>query len=300
MTTPALIQASDTRDFVPDAHLLGIRDVLYKIAGIFPPDQKLQMLEACCMVRMEELGIGLLRDYFDYLTATSRGRAETTLLLNEILDNDTCFFRGKPQLDALHKIILPKLIATKFKSPSRTIKIWSAGCSTGEEAYTLAITLLEEASDLLEGWTCTILASDIDEQAVEHARKAVYSADAIRNLAPDIRQKYFVKQGNAFSLCLEARDLISFQHLNLLDKRRVSSVTNIDIIFCRNVLVYLDNLAKAQVLEHFHNSLSPGGILFLDPEESLFAVTSKFSLVHLPSATAYKKIENQMAGSPMP
>jgi len=299
MTTPALIQASDARDFVPDAHLLGIRDVLYKIARIFPPDQKLQLLEACCMVRMEELGIGLLRDYFEYLTATSRGRAETTLLLNEILGNEKCFFRGKPQLDALHKIILPKLIAAKLTSPSRTIKIWSAGCSTGEEAYSLAITLLE-ASDLLEGWTCTILATDINEQAVEHAGKAVYSADTIRNLAPDILQKYFVKQGNAFSLCLEARNLITFQHLSLLDDRRRCAMTGIDIIFCRNVLVYLDNIAKAQVLEQFHNSLSPGGILFLDPAESLFGVTSKFLLVHLPSANAYTKIENQMAGSSMP
>jgi len=299
MTTPALTQASDARDFVPDAHLLRIRDVLYKIAGIFPPDQKLQLLEACCMVRMEELGIGLLRDYFGYLTVTSRGRAETTLLLNEILDNDTCFFRGKPQFDALSKIILPKLIAAKLTSPSRTIKIWSAGCSTGEEAYTLAITLLE-ASDLLEGWACSILAADINEQALEQARRAVYSTDAIRNLAPDIRQKYFVKQGNAFSLCLEARDLVTFQHLNLLDNRRMNSITDIDIIFCRNVLVYLDNLAKAQVLEHFHNSLPHGGILFLDPAESLFGITSKFSLVHLPSTTAYTKIENRMAGSPMP
>jgi len=299
VTTAASIRASAAKDSIPDLHLPGIRDVLYKTAGIFQPDHELNKLEKRCQQRMKDLGVSSLRDYSEYLKARASGQVETALLLNEILVGDTGFFRGLPQLDALGKIVLPKLIAAKSKLPSRSIKIWSAGCSTGEEACTLAITLLE-ASSLLDGWTCTILATDINEQAVEHARNGVYGIESILSLTPGVRQKYFLRDGDALSVCPPVRNLLSFQQLNLLDNCRMSSMSNIDVIFCRNVLAYFDMTAKAQVLEHFHNSLLPGGMLFLGPTESLFGVTTKFSLVHLPSATAYAKAESQLAKKFLP
>lgn len=297
MTTSATARESDSKDFVPDLHLLGIRDVIYKTAGIFQPDHKLHLLKVRCALRMKELGIGLLRDYFQHLTKPN-GQAETTILLNEIMVGATGFFRSVPQLDALRKIIVPKLIAAKSAAANHTLKIWSAGCSTGEEAYTLAIILLE-ASSLLQGWTCSVLAMDLNENSVEHAKRGIYGENSTMNLPPLIRQKYFVKDAAGLSVGPQVRALVSIQHLNLLDGRHMSMIAKTDIIFCRNVLIHFDMASKARVVEHFHNSLSPAGVLFLGHAESLFGVTNRFSLLHMPFATAYEKAKTQLPKRPL-
>ena len=297
MTTSATARETDPKDFVPDLHLLGIRDVIYKTAGIFQPDHKLHLLDARCTLRMKELGIGLLRDYLQHLTQ-SNGQAETTILLNEIIVGETRFFRGMPQLDAFRKIVVPKLVAAKSTAAGRTLKIWSAGCSTGEEAYTLAIILLE-ASSLLQGWTCSVLAMDLNENSVEHAKRGIYGENSTMNLPPLIRQKYFVKDAAGLSVGPQVRALVSFQLLNLLNGRHLSMIAKTDVIFCRNVLIHFDMASKARVIEHFHNSLSPAGVLFLGHAESLFGVTNNFSLLHMPSATAYEKAKTQLPKRPL-
>src|SRR5258708_38766107 len=137
--------------------LIQIRDLIYQTAGIFHSDNKLRLLEDRCQRRMQALGVATLREYHDCLTVRPMRQAELVSLLNEITIGETCFFRNRPQLDAIRNIILPQLIEARSKLFLRHIRIWSAGCSTGEEPYTLAILLLEEAPSRLKGWTFEVI-----------------------------------------------------------------------------------------------------------------------------------------------
>jgi chemotaxis protein methyltransferase CheR len=149
--------------------LVRIRDLIYSEAGIFYSDNKLHTLEERCISRMKEAGATSLRTYYEVL-ATSRN-SELVNLLNKITVGETCFFRNQPQLDALRKIVLPKIAEAQAKSAVRQIRIWSAGCSTGEEPYTLAMLLLEESQFLLKDFRFEIQATDLNEISLEHARQ---------------------------------------------------------------------------------------------------------------------------------
>lgn len=276
----------------PSPHLLRIRDLVYQVAGIFHPDHKLRFLEDRCGRRMKELGVTGLRDYLELLTVKPAHQAEMVALLNETTVGETYFFRNEPQLDALRKIILPRILEVKGKLPLRRLKIWSAGCSTGEEPYTLAIMLLEESKGLLDGWTFDIQATDLNERSVAHAKRGVYGEYSTRNLTPQIRQKYFVEEGGESSVGALARTRVTIQRLNLLDESRMTFMKGVDIIFCCNVLIYFDAAAKGGVIQHFYNNLLPHGYLFLGHAESLFGINEDFHLIHLPSTTAYSKGEH--------
>ena len=275
----------------PTPHLARIRDLVYQVAGIFHPDHKLRFLEERCGRRMKELKIQNLRDYLECLTSRPNHQAEMVALLNETTVGETYFFRNVPQLDALRTVILPRIIQEKSKLSIRRLKIWSAGCSTGEEPYTLAIMLMEESKGLLDGWSFDIQATDLNERSVAHAKRGSYGEYSIRNLTPQIREKYFVPEQGELSVGTQARTKVTIQRLNLQDDARMTFMKGIDIIFCCNVLIYFDIASKSRVIQHFHNSLMPHGYLFLGHAESLFGINDQFHLVHLPSTTAYAKGE---------
>jgi chemotaxis protein methyltransferase CheR len=287
---PAQVPGSSA--FGPNPHLLRIRDMVYQVAGIFHPDHKLRFLEDRCERRMKELGLTSLRDYQDCLGVRPNHQAELVALLNETTVGETYFFRNEPQLEALRKIILPRIVEAKGKLPIRRLKIWSAGCSTGEEPYTLAILLLEESKGCLDGWTFDIQATDLNERSVVHAKRGVYGEYSTRNIAPTIREKYFVEESGALSVGALARTRVTIQRLNLLDDSRMTFMKGIDIIFCCNVLIYFDATSKSRVIQHFHNSLLPHGYLLLGHAESLFGINDDFRLFHLPSTIAYGKAEH--------
>jgi chemotaxis protein methyltransferase CheR len=287
----ATAAAPASGSLAPDPHLLRIRDLVYQVAGIFHPDHKLRFLEDRCGRRMKALSITNLRDYQDCLTSRPNHQAEMVALLNETTVGETYFFRNEPQLDALRRVILPRIIEAKAKLPVKRMRIWSAGCSTGEEPYTLALLLFEEAKGLLEGWSFDIQATDLNERSVAHAKRGVYGDYSIRNITPQIREKYFVEESGELSVGALARSRVTIQRLNLLDDSRMTFMKGIDIIFCCNVLIYFDGTSKSRVIQHFYNSLLPHGYLFLGHAESLFGINDDFHLIHLPSTTAYGKGE---------
>jgi chemotaxis protein methyltransferase CheR len=166
----------------PDPDLVRIRDLIYQVAGIFHPDNKLRLLLERCGRRMKELKVSSLREYLEHLTVRPTRQGELIALLNEITIGETSFFRNQPQLDALRQIVIPKILEAKAKLPVRRLRIWSAGCSTGEEPYTLSMLLLEEAFGRLKDWTVEILATDLNERSLTHARNAVYGTYSTRNL----------------------------------------------------------------------------------------------------------------------
>jgi chemotaxis protein methyltransferase CheR len=273
----------------PDPDLIRIRDLIYQVAGIFHPDNKLRLLFDRCGRRMKEVKAQTLRDYLDCLTVKPIRQTELVALLNEITIGETCFFRNQPQLDALRTIVIPKILEAKAKLPIRRLRIWSAGCSTGEEPYTLSMLLQEEANGRLKNWTFEILATDLNERSLAHAKNAVYGSYSTRNLTPYYRQKYFAPAGEQLQVQPSVRTGINFSRLNLSDDARMTFTKGLDIIFCCNVLIYFDLISKRRVIQHFYNNLLPHGYLFLGHSESLYGVTNDFNLVHLPGATAYVK-----------
>ena len=273
----------------PDPHLFRIRDLIYQAAGIFQPDNKLRLLEDRCGRRMQELKVNTLREYMDRLTHPSAAREEMVKLLNEVTIGETCFFRNQPQLDALKSIVWPRIIAAHSAIPVKKLRIWSAGCSTGEEPYTLAIMLLEESSGVFKGWTFEIQATDLNERSVEHCKAALYGDYSVRNLSPYFRQKYFTPAGDKLQVSAAVRSLVTFSRLNLLDDARMLFMKGMDLIFCANVLIYFDLNSKRRVIQHFYSNLQPHGYFFLGHSESLYGVCELFKLVHFPSATGYVK-----------
>ena len=190
----------------------------------------------------------------------------------------------------------PKCWRRKPSFRLRRLRIWSAGCSTGEEPYTLSMLLLEEAHGRLKDWTVEILATDLNERSLAHAKNAIYGTYSTRNLTPYYRQKYFTPAGEQLQVQPAVRSSINFSRLNLSDDGRMTFMKSIDVIFCCNVLIYFDLASKRRVIQHFYNNLLPHGYLFLGHSESLYGVSEDFRLVHLPGATAYIRGERSAGG----
>ena len=289
MTTAPSPQPARGTPATPEPDLVSIRDLIYQVAGIFHPDNKLSLLQDRCHRRMTELKVATLREYFECLTIRSIRQAELTALLNEITIGETCFFRNQPQLDALRRVVIPKIIEAKCDLPIRRLRIWSAGCSTGEEPYTLRMVLLEEAADRLKDWNIEILATDLNERSLAHAKHAVYGSHSTRHLTPTYKERYFLPYGDQFQVSQRVRTNVNFTRLNLSDDSRMTFMKSLDAVFCCNVLIYFDLTSKSRVVQHFFANLLPHGYLFLGQSESLFGINDDFQLVHLPGTTAYVK-----------
>lgn len=288
---PAMPAASITAG-PSEPELVCIRELIYRVAGIFHPDNKLRLLRERCGRRMKTLGAETLRQYFECLTISPIRQGELMALLNEITIGETCFFRNTPQLDALRRIVIPSILAAKAKGPQRRLRIWSAGCSTGEEPYALRMSLLDLAERHLEGWVVEILATDLNQRSLAHAKAALYGKYSTRNLTPIHQQKYFLPFGDQLRVNPMVRANVTFSRLNLSDDSRMALMRNMDIIFCCNVLIYFDLASKRRVIRHFFNNLLPHGYLFMGHSESLFGVSQDFRLIHLPGTTAYAKGES--------
>lgn len=280
-----------------DPAYVKIRDLIYRISGIYHAEEKLYLLISRCARRMVALGVASPPEYLEHLTTWGNRDAELRLLLNEITIGETYMFRHPTQLDALRNVILPQILQVKGLISLKRLRFWCAGCSTGEEPHTLAMFLLEQKDKLLAGWTWDILATDLNDNSLEIARAGIYGEYALRNTSELLRRKYFKDVGDKK---LQANDLlksqIRFDRLNLSDDSKMLFQKGMDIIFCCNVLIYFDLASKRRVVQHFYSSLLPGGHLFLGHAESLFQVDDSFRLIHFPGTTAYCKPTAPPAG----
>src|SRR3982074_3030455 len=207
-----------------------IRDLVYKVSGIYKAEEKLYLLAGGCARRMKQLGARSTREYWDYLTAQPSRDGELRQLLNEITTGETCLFRSQPQLDALRKVILPEIVAEKTKQITKRLRIWSAGCSTGEESYTLAMNMLEESERLLKGWTVEILATDLNDRSVETAKAGIYGDYALRNTTDYYKRKYFsTLDEKRLEVRPEVKKLVTFSRLNLQDDSRMLFMKGMDL-----------------------------------------------------------------------
>ncbi len=288
-TAPAPLAPNRPRE-TPDPVYLQIRDLVYAASGIYQPEEKLYLLVDACGRRIKHLGLYNPREYWDQLNLPVTSEAEIRHLLNEVTIGETCFFRSRAQLNALRKIILPEITAEKVKQITKRLRIWSAGCSTGEESYTLAMNTLEESAGLLKGWTIEILATDLNDRFIETAKTGIYGEYALRNTTDYFKRKYFVPcEDKKLQVHPEVKKLITFTRLNLQDDSKMLFMKGMDLIFCCNVLIYFDAPAKSKALNHFFSNLNLGGYFFLGTSESLMQLNDKFRPVHFAGAVGYWK-----------
>lgn len=265
-----------------------IRDFILERSGIYFAENKMYLVKNRLAKRMEELQIKTVRDYF-YHVKYDLSMREFNRLMDLITTNETSFFRNEPQLLAFSDEVLPLLIAEKMKLRGpKTLKIWSAGCSTGEEPYTLAIQILERLHTLA-GWSVEIIANDISEQVLQKARHGEYSGITLRNVKPELLSRYFTSSGEVYKVKPEVKMMVKFSHVNLNDPRQISMINGMDVVFCRNVMIYFNDDVKKHLVRGFYNSLRPGGYLFIGHSETLHGISKAFKLVYFKNALVYQK-----------
>lgn len=271
-----------------DATFVSLRDVIYKITGIYYTESKKYLLEGRIARRVAARNLHSFEEYVNFLTSPS-GRQEMNELFEAITINETYFFRAEQQFEAFEKIIIPEILKPRIYLPMPIVRIWSAASSTGEEAYTLAIIILEKLKPLYPKVQFQILASDINNAVLNTARKGVFKEYSVRNIPQPYLVKYFTKVGQTYVLDEEVKKMVRFMNINLYDPVQMRTITSCDVVFCCNVLIYFDMPSKQQVVSYLYDALNKGGYLFIGYSESLHGISKAFKLIHLPKAMAYKK-----------
>jgi len=275
-----------------------IRDLIHGHCGIFFDADSKFLLEKRLARRLSVHQLPGFREYYHFLKY-SRGRdQEFSDIMDVLTTNETYFFREEFQLKAFAGEILPELKALKEKKGDRTLRIWSAGCSTGEEPYTIAMLILE--TGCLHGWKVEIVGTDISQRVLQHARKGVYGKSSFRTTEERRQRRFFTEQEGLYRINDEVRGLVTISHLNLFDESRMILLGKMDVIFCRNVIIYFDQVAKKRVVESFYRSLKEGGYLLLGHAESLLNTTTAFSLKHLKNDMVYQKPHATSSAGGMP
>ncbi len=270
--------------------ILKLRDLVYEETGMFFPDEKQYYFESRFVRRMKELNISSFINYHNYLKSDSSRREEMNKLISELTINETSFFRNKPQFTALQNIVVPEIIKAREESVLKRMRVWSAGCSSGEEVYTIAMLMDELSSGPLKGWNIQVEGTDIDDTVLQKARDGIYKQYAVKNMPDFYKQKYIETNGDSFHVKDNIKKYGSFKKLNLNDDMAMVFQKGYDVIFCRNVLIYFNVESKKRVIQKFFNSLSLGGYLFIGFSESLFQISDRFKLIHFPGGMVYQKV----------
>jgi chemotaxis protein methyltransferase CheR len=266
-----------------------LRDFIYSKTGIFFPEKKKYLIEGRLVKRLQVIKIGHFEDYLHLLKYGQQKEYEFEFLCNMVTINETFFFRNEAQIDAFQQKFAEEVIESKKAYNNRTLRIWSAACSSGEEPYSLALLYLEHLKPRYPELRIEIIGTDINTAVLDMAQKAEYNQYAIRNTPKLYLNKYFDQSNGIYRLRHEVKELVRFEYVNLIDREKMRHMMHFDFIFCANVLIYFDEKAKIQVVGDLFNSLNRGGYLFIGFSEMLHKISTAFKLVSIPKTTAYKK-----------
>jgi chemotaxis protein methyltransferase CheR len=251
-----------------------IRDMLYQLCGINLSPGKEGLVKSRLMKRLRKLSLDSFDAYLEYLENDKSGQ-ELTTMVDLLTTNKTNFFRENEHFKYLKSQVLPPLL-----SQQREIRIWSAGCSSGEEPYTTAI-VLHESIPLMGKYDVRILATDISTNILAKAKNGVYDQDTLQDIEPSLVKKYFSPHSSGGEILYKVKDhlrsLIRFARLNLMESWPMKGP--FDVIFCRNVMIYFDKPTQRQLVNRFHQMLRPGGFLFIGHSESLTNTSTEFQYV---------------------
>ncbi len=268
------------------ATFVDIRNLIQRHSGIYFPDNKKGVLQNRLAQRLRERNCPSFDEYCHLLKFDAWRDKELSAVFDLVTTRETYFYRDQPQLRAFMTVIIPAVM--QANSASCRLRIWSAACSTGDEPYTLALMLMEEPA--LAKWQIEIRASDISEGSLYLARRRIYGQYAIRHVPERVLKKYFVVDGDQYTVSPKVNEVVRFTHLNLLDAARVRQVRGMDVIFCRNCLIYFDDKAKRKVVDLLYDCLNPGGYLVIGFSESLHAVSRAFRPISGNRSVVYQKI----------
>ncbi len=263
-----------------------LREIVYEFSGVFFDDNSRYFMESRLQSSARRHQFSTFRDYYYFLKYDRQKDDELASIIDVLTIHETYFFREDKQLKAFTDEILPEWFE-KRKAADRLLRIWSAGCSTGEEAYTIAMLILDKPE--FKDWRVEILGTDISHRVIQAARRGVYSGASFRSTPQTYIERYFSSEEQAQRVKDVVRKPITFSQLNLMDLPRVSLLHPMDIIFCRNVIIYFDLPAKKKVIESFYGRLVDGGYLLLGHSESLLNISTSFQLKHLKNDIVYQK-----------
>lgn len=266
-----------------------LRDFIYSKTGIYFPEKKKYLIEGRLVKRLQVLKIGHFEDYLHLLRYGQQKEDEFELLCNMVTINETYFFRNDAQIEAFQQKFAEEVIEVKKIYNNRTLRIWSAACSSGEEPYSLAMLYLEHLKPRYPELRIEIVGTDINTAVLDMARKGEYNQYAIRTTPKFYLDKYFDHSNGVYRLQQAVKELVRFEYINLMDREKMRRMMHFDFIFCANVLIYFDEKAKIQVVGDLFNSLNRGGYLFIGFSEMLHRISAAFKLVSIPKTTAYKK-----------
>ena len=268
-------------EFLDNADFEKYRDFIYAESGITFTSANRSILESRLKERLRDKKVDSVRTYFDTIRLD---KEELKGFLDSITTNLTRFFRNQAQFDALEKFAIPEIINNiKKGSAGGTIRIWSAGCSTGEEPYSIAMLLADKLPPL---WRFEILASDISLKCLMTAKEGFYADNKVDGIPDAYLAKYFDKVDGGYHIHADIQSRIKFDYHNL---KNDSGQRGIDVLFCRNVIIYFDDVAQAAVMSRFWDAMAPKSFLFIGHSESLFGMDTKFEFVKTEWATLYRK-----------
>jgi chemotaxis protein methyltransferase CheR len=300
MSTPAVPTP------LTEAELKLLQTLVYQECGMHFDERRTHFLQDRLHRRLKECQLDSFYSYYRLLISTD-GKEELSRLLENLTVNETSFFRNKAQLDLFHKHVLDELLHKKQARRDYTLKIWSAGCSTGQEPYTIAmlvcdalayyylrnslpITTISPRPLVPPPWRVEVMASDISYSVLRAGQEALYSETQMATVDYSYRLRYFDKVGDRYAIKKAVKEIVHFDFHNL--KTEYLPQRN-DVIFCRNVMMYFDEPEQRRLVDKFYRCLNSDGYLFVGHAESLLGLTQKFAMVHRNSGTAYQRVEVQ-------
>jgi len=298
MSTPAVPTP------LTEAELKLLQALVYQECGMHFDERRTHFLRDRLHRRLKECQVDSFYSYYRLLISDN-GKHELARLLENLTVNETSFFRNKAQLDLFHKFILDDILHKKQEHRDYSLRIWSAGCSTGQEPYTLAmliadalayyylrnslpITTISPRPLIPPPWRVEVMASDISYSVLRAGQEGTYSETQMQSVDYSYRLRYFDKVGDRYAVKKAVKELVHFDFHNL--KTEYLPQRN-DVIFCRNVMMYFDEAEQKRLVDKFYRCLNPDGFLFVGHAESLLGLTDKFAMVHRNSGTAYQRVE---------
>jgi len=292
---------------ITEPELKLLQTLVYQECGMYFDERRAHFLQDRLQRRLKACRLDTFYSYYRLLTSRE-GRTELSALLEILTVNETSFFRNKPQLELFQRQILEEMLHRKQDRRDWTLRLWSAGCSTGQEAYTMSMQVADALAYyylrnplpfdmptpkplIPPPWRVEILASDISYSALRTAQEGLYSEPQMEPVDYMFRLRYFDKMGDHYQVKKAVRELVHFDFHNL--KTEFLPQRN-DFIFCRNVMIYFDEPEQKRLIDKFYRCLNPGGYLFVGHAESLFGLTDRFRMIHQNNGTAYQRIEVEL------
>jgi chemotaxis protein methyltransferase CheR len=271
-------------------HLL--RDVFERASGFVLQENLKFVAERRLAIRAQLLGLNSFLAYQRYLRFDANGPAEIDEAVDVLVPHETYFFREPVQLNCFVDEVVP--ILAKLRATQRKLSCWSAGCSTGEEAYTLAMLMWQCAN--LKDFSIDIFATDLSSKSLAHARKAEYGNAALRATTPAQIEQFFdaideSPQHKRYRVKEPFRKPVRLGKLNLIDESAFALLPRFDVIVCRNVMIYFDLETRKKLLDLFFDRLKPGGFLLLGHSENLLSLSTRFSAIQLQNDLVYRRAE---------